>query len=164
MWGSSSTGSPPMEDADAPKGAKGKAIASEALATAVAGNDAAAIERTLKQARTAGVMDMTLVRKAVLKLDELSTAAKKRARDEASVASSSKKVSTAITLKGGTAQPPRVIGYLRTNAHVDLYMRVEKRSFAAHSNVLAPASGFFQVQKTRAIERSDRCGPCSRGR
>ena len=47
------------------------------------------------------------------------------------------------TLTGGTAQPPRVIGYRRTGAHVDLSFRVEKRVFAAHSQVLAPCCGLI---------------------
>ena len=73
----------------------------------------------------------------------------KRGRDEISTAgaaaSGKKKPQQArCTISGGTAQPPRVIGYRRTGANVDLSFRVEKRSFATHSQVLGPCSGLVR--------------------
>lgn len=79
-------------------------------------------------------------------------AAQKRSREPLSArgdnpnvntAPAAKAQRTAITLKGGVCQPPRVIGYRRTGAHCDVKVRVEKRSFEAHSHVLASGSPFF---------------------
>ena len=69
----------------------------------------------------------------------------KRARDgsAAEKADAIKRAAGCITITGGTAQPPRVIGYKRTGANVDITMRVEGRSFSAHSKVLASGSSFF---------------------
>ena len=61
-----------------------------------------------------------------------------------SAAPSSKRSSTQIHLTGGTCQPPRVIGYRRTGAHVDVHVRFDKRTFQCHSAVLASSSPLFE--------------------
>ena len=72
----------------------------------------------------------------------------KRARDDGSSTAGGnggKRAAKTIKISGGPVQPPRVIGYKRTNANVDICVRVEKRSFPLHTKVLAAGSGFFQV-------------------
>ena len=54
-----------------------------------------------------------------------------------------KRQAVGVTLSGGVSQPPRVIGYRRTGAHVDLTVKVESRSFQAHSTVLSSTCDFF---------------------
>ena len=58
--------------------------------------------------------------------------------------------SSGLTLTGGVPQPPRVIGYWRTGAHADLTFRVEKRSFATQSQVIAPCCGLIARLVTTA--------------
>ena len=67
-----------------------------------------------------------------------------------------------IKINGGPVQPPRVIGYKRTNANVDIHVRVEKRSFPLHTKVLAAGSGFFQVSYGFKLSRcATHHAPCS---
>lgn len=63
---------------------------------------------------------------------------------------SKKPSSSGCTLSGGVPQPPRVIGYWRTGAHADLNFRVEKRSFATQSQVIAPCCGLIARLVTTA--------------
>jgi hypothetical protein len=69
----------------------------------------------------------------------------KRPRDAQASAQqpNGKRVASKICLTGGPAQPPRIIGYRRTGANVDVHVRVEGRLFEAHSKVLAASSAFF---------------------
>jgi hypothetical protein len=76
--------------------------------------------------------------------------AAKRGREDPSAVPARKKSAKGITISGGKPQPPRVIGYKRTNANVDISIRVEKRCFPAHSNVLAESCGFFKVRMPAA--------------
>ena len=87
----------------------------------------------------------------LLSIESKRKAAPKRERpDEGSVREAShdnnpapKRARATFTLRGGTAQPPRVIGYRRTGANVDVTLSVEGRRFSAHSKVLAACSGLF---------------------
>ena len=75
----------------------------------------------------------------------------KRPRNHADLPSArgdTKRAAVAVALTGGVAQPPRVIGYRRTGANVDVTVKVESRCFQTHSKVLAASSEYFAKHAT----------------